>query len=73
MVSVRIGVSHNPHVLEIAVDSDVDSVLKTLEDSKENADGFVWFTQTNGSTTGIPVEKIAYIEVIQETGTKAGF
>lgn len=73
MVSVRIGVSHYPQPVEIEVEGTADEIVKNLEEAKNNNDQFVWFTQEDGSKSGIIIEKIATVEIRGETSKKVGF
>lgn len=64
-MEVRIGVTHTPKEIEVelADDTDHDALISRIEESLR-ADGTVlWLTDRRGRKVGVPVERVAYIEI----------
>jgi Protein of unknown function (DUF3107) len=74
-VDVRIGVKNSPRELEVllAEDTDGDAVREHID--KAFADGgTLWLTDRKGRQYGVPVDKVAYIEIgTSEASRRIGF
>ena len=64
-MDVRIGITHTPKELEVEMpdDADLDKVLADIEKLLKTGDGVLWLTDRKGRRVGIPVVKVAYVEV----------
>ena len=64
-MDVRIGITHTPKELEVEMpdDVDLDKVLADIEKLLKTGDGVLWLTDRKGRRVGIPVVKVAYVEV----------
>jgi len=64
-VEVRIGVSQAPREIEVemAEDADRDKLLGEIEASLDRGEGVLWLTDRRGRRFGVPVAKVAYVEV----------
>jgi hypothetical protein len=64
-VDVRIGITHTPKELEVEMgdDADRDQVVSDIEKLLKTGDGVLWLTDKKGRRVGIPVVKVAYVEV----------
>jgi hypothetical protein len=64
-VDVRIGITHTPKELEVEMpdDADRDKVVAEIEKLLKNGDGVLWLTDRKGRRIGVPVVKVAYVEV----------
>jgi hypothetical protein len=64
-VDVRIGITQNPKELEVemADDTDRDKVVAEIEKLLKQGDGVLWLTDKKGRRVGVPVVKVAYVEV----------
>jgi len=64
-VDVRIGITHTPKELEVEMpdDADRDEVVADIEKLLKTGDGVLWLTDRKGRRVGIPVVKVAYVEV----------
>jgi hypothetical protein len=63
-VDVRIGVTNVTRELSIELPDDTD--VDALRDDIETAlmgEGVLWLTDKTGGRTGVPVTKVAYVEV----------
>jgi hypothetical protein len=64
-VDVRIGIIQTPKemVVELTDDADRDKVVADMEKLLKSGDGVLWLTDRKGRRVGVPVAKVAYIEV----------
>jgi hypothetical protein len=64
-VDVRIGITHTPKELEVEMpdDADLDKVVADIEKLLKTGDGVLWLTDRKGRRVGVPVVKVAYVEV----------
>jgi hypothetical protein len=64
-VDVRIGITQTPKEIEVEMplDAERDQVMAEIEKLLETGDGVLWLTDRKGRRVGVPVVKIAYIEV----------
>jgi hypothetical protein len=64
-VDVRIGITHTPKELEVEMPEDTnrDEVVKSIEKMLQTGDGVLWLTDRKGRRVGVPVVKVAYVEV----------
>jgi hypothetical protein len=74
-VDVRIGVKSSPNVLEVLLADDTDGEAVREHIDKAFADGgTLWLTDRRGRQFGVPVDKVAYVEIgSSETGRRIGF
>jgi len=64
-VDVRIGITQNPKEIEVDMADDVDSdkMVADIEKLLKVGDGVLWLTDKKGRRVGVPVAKVAYVEV----------
>jgi hypothetical protein len=64
-VDVRIGITHSPKEIEVEMPDDVDGdkVVADIEKLLKTGDGVLWLTDRKGRRVGVPVVKVAYVEV----------
>ena len=64
-MDVRIGITQTPKELEVemADDTDRDKVVAEIEKLLKQGDGVLWLTDKKGRRVGVPVAKVAYVEV----------
>jgi hypothetical protein len=64
-VDVRIGITQTPKELEVEMADDVDAekVVAEIEKLLKTGDGVLWLTDKKGRRVGVPVVKVAYVEV----------
>lgn len=62
---VRIGVAESAKELavELSQDIDGDAVRKKLEDGLKAGDSVFWLTDRRGRQIGVPIARIAYLEI----------
>ena len=64
-MDVRIGVVQTAKEidLELADDVDRDAVLRDVETALADDDKVLWLTDRRGRVVGVPVSKVAYVEI----------
>ena len=64
-MDVRIGITQTPKEVEVELsdDDDRDKVLADMEKLLKTGDGVLWLTDRRGRKVGVPVVKVAYVEV----------
>jgi hypothetical protein len=74
-VDVRIGVRNSPKELEVVLPEDTDSdAVREHVDAAFASGGTLWLTDRRGRQYGVPVDKVAYIEIgSTEAGRRIGF
>jgi hypothetical protein len=74
-VDVRIGVKSSPKELEVvlAEDTDGDAVREHI-DAAFAQGGTLWLTDRRGRQYGVPIDKVAYVEIgSSDKGRHIGF
>jgi Protein of unknown function (DUF3107) len=73
-MEVRIGVVYTARELTVETDDSVDGVTATIEGAISAGDGVLWLTDKKDRRIGVPVDKIAYVEIVTDAGgRKVGF
>ena len=73
-MEIRIGVVYTARELTVETDDSVDSVTSVVDSAMSKGDSLLWLTDTKGRRVGVPVDKIAYVEVVTDAGgRKVGF
>ena len=73
-MEIRIGVVYTARELNLETDDSVDTVTATVESTISAGDGVLWLTDKKGRRVGVPVDKIAYVEIVADAGgRKVGF
>lgn len=72
MVDVRIGVIHSPKELTLEIEDGPNEVVEKVNQalSGPGEAGVLWLTDSKGKQVGIPVGKIAYVEVEPEAASR---
>jgi Protein of unknown function (DUF3107) len=69
-MEVKLGVVYSPKQLEIETDQSPDEVAKAVEDALNDQARVLWLVDTTGRRIGIPVDKLAYVEIGEENASK---
>ena len=73
-MEVRIGVVYTARELTVETDDSVETVSAAIENALAKGDTLLWLDDTKGRRVGVPVDKIAYVEVATDAGgRKVGF
>ncbi len=64
-MDVRIGVTYSVKELEVQLPEGADGaeVRSRVEEAVSSGEGVLWLTDRKGREVGVPVDKIAYVEI----------
>ena len=64
-VEVRIGVTQTPKEIEVEVGDETDrnALIGEIESALSKPDGVLWLTDKRGRRVGVPVRRVAYVEI----------
>ena len=65
-MEVRIGVAHTPKELNLELDGTIDDVVGAIDKTLADGTPVLWLTDSKGRRVGIPAERIAYIEIVED-------
>ena len=68
----RIGIADTGRDVEIEVE-DKDTFMSQIEAAYAKGNEILWLNDSKGNDVGIPVSKIAYIEMSGDDGPSVGF
>ena len=71
-VRVRIGIGDTSREIELDVD-DGDALIAEIEDAFDGEMAILWFTDVGDRRIGVPVSRIAYVELEPEQRVSVGF
>jgi hypothetical protein len=71
-VEVRIGVIYTAKEIEVEVtdETDRDELVSAVENSVAQGTGMLWLTDRRGRKVGVPVDKLAYVDIGAEAGER---
>jgi Protein of unknown function (DUF3107) len=69
-MEVKLGVIYSQKELEIETDQSPDAVAKTVEKALNDGAQVLWLVDSTGRRIGIPVDKLAYVEIGEENASK---
>ena len=72
-MEVKIGVQHASRELVVDTDLGHDKIIESVRAALEDNEGVLVLADAKGRTVMIPVEKLAYVEVGEESSRKVGF
>ena len=64
-VDLRIGVTYSPKELEVEVPegTTAEDLRELVSSALAKEDGVLWLTDRKGRQVGVPVSKVAYVEI----------
>ncbi|MDQ4149241.1 MAG: DUF3107 domain-containing protein [Actinomycetota bacterium] len=66
-MEIRIGVMESQKEITLQMDGKPEDVAKHIDDSLKDESGVLWFVDQNGKRVGVPVPKLAYVEIEADT------
>jgi hypothetical protein len=69
-MEVKLGVIYSQKELEIETDQSPDAVVKTVEKALNDGAQVLWLVDSTGRRIGIPVDKLAYVEIGEDNASK---
>jgi len=71
VIEVRIGVIESPKELSLEMDETADELAARLDTALPQSSGLLWLTDRKGKRVGVPVARIAYVEIEPEKGARS--
>ena len=73
-MEVRIGVTHTAKELTFETDAEPEAIVSQLEDAISKGAPLLWLEDGKGRRVGVPADKVGYVELLVDDGTrKVGF
>ncbi len=75
-MEVRIAVTHAPREITVDVGDSVkgDDLIEEIRAAMAGESQMLWFTDRRGKRLGVPVDKLAYVEIADsESERRVGF
>ena len=69
-MELRIGVVDSPKELNLELDGTADEIVGTIDQAMADGTPMVWVTDSKGRRVGIPISRIAYVEVDEDGANK---
>ena len=69
-MEVKIGVVYTPKELTLDVDGSADEMMDSVKAHLNDGAAMLWFIDRKGRRIGIPVDKVAYVEIGEEDEAK---
>ena len=69
-MELRIGVVHTPKELNLELDGTADEIVGSIDKAMADGTPMLWVTDSKGRRVGIPIGRIAYVEVDEDGGNK---
>ena len=66
---VKVGVADTNRVIELEAES-AESIKTVLEEAYSTGKSILWFEDTKSRLIGVPLEKVAYVEIDQESDSR---
>lgn len=65
LVDVRIGVTYSAKEIDVELGDDADpaGLREEIASALGSSDGVLWLTDRKGRQVGVPVAKVAYVEI----------
>lgn len=69
-MEVKIGVIYTPRELAVEMEGTSDEIVAMLDAALKDGGPTVWLKDKRGRRVGVPADKIAYVEVVDEEAVK---
>jgi Protein of unknown function (DUF3107) len=69
-MEVKLGVTYSPKELVVETEKSPDEIAKLVDKALADSNGVLWLSDSRGRRVGIPVSKLAYIELGEDSGAK---
>lgn len=71
-MKARIGIADAGREVEVEVE-DRAEFMERLDKAHRKGEPMLWFTDLKGNELGVPIRRIAYIELVDEQDRSVGF
>lgn len=72
-MEVKIGVTHANRELSLETSQSAEKVQKAISEALSGEGGLLMLSDDKGRSVYIPAEKLAYVEIVGESGRRVGF
>jgi hypothetical protein len=72
-MEVKLGVTYSPRELVVETDKGADDIARLVESALGGKAGVLWLADGKGRRVGVPTDKLAYVEIGEETSKRVGF
>lgn len=62
-MDVRIGITYAPKELTLEMEGETEEVARHIEEQLGANGSFLWLTDRRGTRVGVPLDKLAYVEI----------
>lgn len=62
-IEIKIGITQHPHEIDVELESNAEEVIAELEKAVADEKPLVWLKDSKGNQYGVPVAKLAFVEV----------
>jgi DNA-binding MurR/RpiR family transcriptional regulator len=69
-MEVKIGVVYSARELAVELDGGSEEVVALVEAAVKDGAPMLWLSDRNGRRIGVPVDKVAYVEIAEEDSVK---
>ncbi len=69
-MEVRIGVIYSPKELTLEIDGAPEHVVAQIDKAQADSLAMLWLHDEKGRRVGVPVDKIAYVEIATDDGAR---
>ena len=73
-MDIRIGITHGGRELSVEIDDEAaGDAAASLEDALSGDETVLWLTDRSGRRVGVPIDKLAYLELGPAGDRRIGF
>ncbi|MGH3496511.1 MAG: DUF3107 domain-containing protein [Nocardioidaceae bacterium] len=72
-MEVKIGVQHASRELSLDASQSRDEIVKSVSDALRKEGGLLVLEDAKGRTVIVPADRLAYVDLADESGRKVGF
>ena len=73
-MDIRIGITHGGRELSVEIDDEAaQDAAASLEGALSDGDKVLWLTDRSGRRVGVPIDKLAYLELGPAGDRRIGF
>ena len=69
-MEVKLGVTYSPKELVVETERSADEIAAAVDEAVAGKAKVLWLVDLKGRRVGVPVEKLAYVEVGEENADK---
>lgn len=71
MSEVKIGILDTPKEIVMDLEGTAEEIARTIDEAMSKESRLMWLTDTKGKRVGIPLAKLAYVEIESDRSMRA--